>query len=51
MKTFIWKHKVLWISIVMAALLIMFMGSCTGSKYGCYEPKDRGIIHKPLHRY
>lgn len=34
MKQFIIKHKVLWISITISALIIMLMASCrTG--YGC----------------
>ena len=34
MKQFIWKHKVLWISIILSALTIMLM-SCGTSGYGC----------------
>jgi hypothetical protein len=35
MKNFMYKHRVLWISLVLSALIILFMSSCSRNGYGC----------------
>lgn len=35
MKNFIYKHRVLWISLIVATLVVVSMGSCTATRSGC----------------
>ena len=47
-KQFIYKHRVLWISIILSALIILFMGSCSRNISGntiCITQNDSANGH------
>jgi hypothetical protein len=36
--------------IFAVAVIVVALSSCA-NKFGCYQSKSGGVIHRPLHRY